>query len=67
MVFLRDIWILEKRLLDFFNHWERLLEDRRHAELVADSRSSQGDPKVSFSDMLKQVAHTYIPNIYKKI
>jgi zinc finger SWIM domain-containing protein 3 len=32
---------------------------------VADLRSSQGDPKVLFSDMLKQAAGIYTPSIYK--
>jgi zinc finger SWIM domain-containing protein 3 len=54
-----------KRLLDFFIHWERLLEDRRHAELVADPRASQGDSKVPFSEMLRQAANIYTPSVYK--
>jgi zinc finger SWIM domain-containing protein 3 len=55
----------KKRLLDFFSHWERLLEDRRHLELVADLRASQGTPKVPFSNMLKQVSRIYTPTMYK--
>jgi zinc finger SWIM domain-containing protein 3 len=65
MMFLRDIWILEKDYSIFLTTGSEFLEDRRHAEFVADSRSSQGDPKVPFSDMLKQVARTYTPSIYK--
>jgi zinc finger SWIM domain-containing protein 3 len=55
----------KKRLLDFFNHWERLLEDCRHAELVADSQASQDNLKFFFSDMLKQAASIYTPSVYK--
>jgi zinc finger SWIM domain-containing protein 3 len=55
----------KQRLLDFFNHFERLLEDQRNAELAADYRASQGIPKVPFSVMLKQAARTYTPKIYE--
>ncbi|XP_078167981.1 protein FAR1-RELATED SEQUENCE 5-like isoform X2 [Carex rostrata] len=55
----------KERLLDFFNHWERILEDRRYAELEADARASQGNPKVPFSEMLKQASIIYTPSVYK--
>ena len=54
-----------ERLLDFFNHWERILEQRRYAELEADARASQGNPKVPFSEMLKQASIIYTPSVYK--
>ncbi|KAJ3672365.1 hypothetical protein LUZ60_007086 [Juncus effusus] len=54
-----------QRLLDFFNHYERLLEERRDAELLFDFRASQGIPSFQFSDMLKQAGAILTPTVYK--
>ena len=55
----------KQQLLDFFNHYERLLEERRHAELISDFYANQGTPRVEFSDMLKQAASILTPKVYK--
>ena len=55
----------KQRLLEFFNHYERLLEERRHAELISDFYANEGTPRVEFSDMLKQAASILTPRVYK--
>ena len=56
----------QTKLFEFFDHWERFLKEWCHAELVADVNASQGNPKVSFSEMLKQALVIYTPTIYKE-
>jgi len=54
-----------QRLLDFFGHYNRLIEERRHKELVSDFRANQGAPKVPFSNLLKQDASLYTLKVFK--
>ncbi|XP_078158902.1 protein FAR1-RELATED SEQUENCE 5-like [Carex rostrata] len=55
----------KQRLLDFFNHYESLLEERCQAELISDFYANQSTPRVEFSDMLKQAASFLTPSVYK--
>ncbi|XP_047337223.1 protein FAR1-RELATED SEQUENCE 5-like [Impatiens glandulifera] len=54
------------KFLDFFNHFERLLEDRRYEELKAETRSKVSAPFLEFPiEILKQASSIYTPEIYK--
>lgn len=56
---------LERDLLSFFVQFERLLCDRRSAELQADVSASQSTKKPPSMRILKQAADIYTPAAYK--
>ncbi|CAL5086112.1 unnamed protein product [Urochloa decumbens] len=56
---------LEHDLLNFFEQFERLLSDRRSAELEADVNASQNTKKPPSMRMLRQAANVYTPAAFK--
>ncbi|XP_027158096.1 protein FAR1-RELATED SEQUENCE 5-like [Coffea eugenioides] len=51
---------------EFFNHFERLVDDRRYKELKADFRVYTSTPVLPFDvDVLKQAASVYTPEVFK--
>ncbi|KAJ8766697.1 hypothetical protein K2173_004521 [Erythroxylum novogranatense] len=53
-------------LLQFFNHFHRLLDDRRYEELKADFRSNVSIPTLSApAKILKHAATVYTPEVFK--
>jgi zinc finger SWIM domain-containing protein 3 len=52
-------------LLDFFKHYERAVDDRRHAELDSDFYASQTTPKVPRVRMLMQTSKEYTPAMFE--
>ncbi|XP_047333567.1 protein FAR1-RELATED SEQUENCE 5-like [Impatiens glandulifera] len=54
------------KFLDFFNHFERLLEDRRYEELKIETQSKLSVPFLEFPIViLKQANSIYTPEAYK--
>ncbi|XP_042436421.1 protein FAR1-RELATED SEQUENCE 9-like [Zingiber officinale] len=54
------------KFLDFFNHVQRLLDDRRYEELKADFRSNTTVPYLMFPiEILKHASEIYTPETYK--
>ncbi|XP_057794383.1 protein FAR1-RELATED SEQUENCE 5-like [Salvia miltiorrhiza] len=54
------------KFLDFFNHFERLLEDRRYEEVKADFRANTSLPCLSYPvEILKHAVSIYTPEVYK--
>ncbi|XP_058210025.1 protein FAR1-RELATED SEQUENCE 5-like isoform X1 [Rhododendron vialii] len=52
-------------LLQFFHHFQRLVDDRRYEELKADFRATQSTPSLSFPvEMLKHAASMYTPDVF---
>ncbi|KAL6856120.1 hypothetical protein ACP4OV_018922 [Aristida adscensionis] len=56
---------LEYDLLNFFEHFERLLCDRRSAELEADVNANQNTKKPPSMRILRQAANVYTPAAFK--
>lgn len=56
---------LETELSSFFEQYERILDERRCAELQADVNASQSTKKPPSMRMLKQAANVYTPNAFK--
>ncbi|XP_065876597.1 protein FAR1-RELATED SEQUENCE 5-like [Euphorbia lathyris] len=53
-------------LLRFFRHFQRLVDDRRYKELIADFRASHTIPTLSFPvKILKDAAKVYTPALFK--
>ncbi|KAL6289829.1 hypothetical protein ACE6H2_007339 [Prunus campanulata] len=53
-------------LLRFFQHFQRLVEDRRYEELKAEFKASQSSPTLSFPvEILKHAANVYTPKVFK--
>ncbi|KAK6146713.1 hypothetical protein DH2020_020582 [Rehmannia glutinosa] len=53
-------------LLQFFHHFDRLVDDRRYQELKADLRTSQSTPVVSFPvQILKHAASIYTHEVFE--
>ncbi|PRQ24833.1 putative transcription factor FAR family [Rosa chinensis] len=53
-------------LLRFFRHFQRLLDDRRYNESVANFKSSQTTPALSFPvKILRNAAKVYTPAVFK--
>ncbi|XP_016652765.1 PREDICTED: protein FAR1-RELATED SEQUENCE 5-like [Prunus mume] len=53
-------------LLRFFQHFQRLVEDRRYQELKAEFRASQSSPALSFPvEILKHASNIYTPEVFK--
>nr|XP_027062985.1 protein FAR1-RELATED SEQUENCE 5-like [Coffea arabica] len=51
---------------EFFNHFERLVDDRRYKELKADFRVYMSTPVLPFDvDVLKQATSVYTPEVFK--
>lgn len=55
----------ETELLHFYEHYERLIDDRRFAELQADAHASQSARKVPSMRVLRQAANAYTPAAFK--
>ncbi|XP_073001187.1 protein FAR1-RELATED SEQUENCE 5-like [Typha latifolia] len=55
----------ETDLLSFFEHYERLLDERRFAELQADWNAGQSTKKAPSMRMLRQAANAYTPAAFK--
>ncbi|OAY78912.1 Protein FAR1-RELATED SEQUENCE 7, partial [Ananas comosus] len=55
----------ETELSSFFEQYERILDERRCAELQADVNASQSTKKPPSMRMLKQAANVYTPNAFK--
>ncbi|XP_042396864.1 protein FAR1-RELATED SEQUENCE 12-like [Zingiber officinale] len=54
------------KFLDFFSHFQRLLDDRRYEELKADFKSNTTVPYLMFSiEILKHASEIYTPEVYK--
>ncbi|PSS16368.1 Protein FAR1-RELATED SEQUENCE like [Actinidia chinensis var. chinensis] len=52
-------------LLQFFQHFQRLVDDRRYEELKANFRATQSTPFLSFPiEMLKHAARIYTPEVF---
>lgn len=56
---------LECDLLNFFEQFERLLCDRRSAEMEADVNANQSTKKPPSMRMLRQAANAYTPSAFK--
>ncbi|PKA46963.1 Protein FAR1-like 5 [Apostasia shenzhenica] len=56
---------LQHKLLDFFKHYENLLDEKRNAELQADYRAGHSSSKMPASRMLRQAANLYTPSVFK--
>ncbi|KAJ8617285.1 hypothetical protein MRB53_013471 [Persea americana] len=55
-----------KVIVDFFDHFERLLEDRRFAELQANFKMTQTLPTIKVQvPILMHAATVYTPSVYK--
>ncbi|XP_008240644.1 PREDICTED: protein FAR1-RELATED SEQUENCE 5-like [Prunus mume] len=53
-------------LLRFFQHFQRLVEDRRYEELKAEFKASQSSPTLSFTvEILKHEANVYTLKVFK--
>ncbi|XP_021800758.1 protein FAR1-RELATED SEQUENCE 5-like [Prunus avium] len=53
-------------LLRLFQHFQRLVEDRRYQELKAEFRASQSSPALSFPvEILKHASNIYTPEVFK--
>ncbi|XP_073355380.1 protein FAR1-RELATED SEQUENCE 5-like [Aegilops tauschii subsp. strangulata] len=52
-------------LLDFFKHYERVVDDRRYAEVESDFYASQTSPKVPHVQMLIQTSKVYTPAMFE--
>ncbi|KAJ0963224.1 hypothetical protein J5N97_028346 [Dioscorea zingiberensis] len=52
-------------MLQFLGHYDRVLEERRRAEMRADINTCQSLPRIPSFRMLKQAASAYTPAIYK--
>lgn len=53
-------------LLRFFEHYERVLEDRRYEELIADFKMMQTSPiLVTNAEMLQHAVDIYTPEVFK--
>ncbi|XP_059454937.1 protein FAR1-RELATED SEQUENCE 5-like [Corylus avellana] len=55
-------------MMEFFQHFERVVEQKRHKELEAEFHAREKLPTLALknSPMLKQASHTYTPVIFKK-
>ncbi|XP_042410194.1 protein FAR1-RELATED SEQUENCE 4-like [Zingiber officinale] len=54
------------KFLDFFSHFQRLLDDRRYEELKADFKSNTTVPYLMFPiEILKHASEIYTPEVYK--
>ncbi|EAZ01211.1 hypothetical protein OsI_23236 [Oryza sativa Indica Group] len=53
------------RQADFFKHFERAVDDRRHAELQSDFYASQTSPRMPKVHMLIQASKAYTPAIFE--
>ncbi|CAN6199448.1 unnamed protein product [Urochloa humidicola] len=62
---LKKYLCLEHGLLNFFEQFERLLSDRRSAELEADVNANQNTKKPPSMRMLRQAANVYTPAAFK--
>ncbi|XP_058217332.1 protein FAR1-RELATED SEQUENCE 9-like [Rhododendron vialii] len=52
-------------LLQFFHHFQRLVDDPRYEELKADFRATQSTPSLSFPvEMLKHAASMYTSDVF---
>ncbi|XP_020244856.1 protein FAR1-RELATED SEQUENCE 5-like [Asparagus officinalis] len=56
---------LQLDLLSFFNHYERMLNEHRYAELQADFHATQSFPRIPPSKMLRQAANMYTPTVFE--
>ncbi|CAL9165329.1 protein FAR1-RELATED SEQUENCE 5-like [Musa acuminata AAA Group] len=54
-----------KELPSFFEHYERILSERRHAELQDDFDANQSTQKPPSMRMLRQAANAYTPAAYR--
>ncbi|XP_057775054.1 protein FAR1-RELATED SEQUENCE 9-like [Salvia miltiorrhiza] len=55
------------KFLEFFNHFQRLLEDRRYEELKADFKANTSIPSMVYPvEILKHATSIYTPEVYKK-
>ncbi|KAG8366505.1 hypothetical protein BUALT_Bualt17G0087000 [Buddleja alternifolia] len=53
-------------LLQFFHHFDRLIDDRRYEELKADLRTSRSTPVASFlAEILKHAATVYTHKVFE--
>ncbi|KAH6762302.1 hypothetical protein C2S52_019735 [Perilla frutescens var. hirtella] len=56
----------QHKFLEFFNHFQRLIEDRRYDEIRADFKSNITIPYLIYPvEILKHVASVYTPEVYK--
>ncbi|XP_073106591.1 protein FAR1-RELATED SEQUENCE 5 isoform X1 [Elaeis guineensis] len=55
----------ERELLSFFEHYERILDERRCAELQADANANLSTKKPPSIRMLRQAANAYTPAAFK--
>ncbi|KAJ0975898.1 hypothetical protein J5N97_017863 [Dioscorea zingiberensis] len=55
----------ELGLLSFFEHYERILDERRFSEMQADVSAGQNNRKIPSMRILKQAANAYTPAAYK--
>ncbi|XP_057806580.1 protein FAR1-RELATED SEQUENCE 1-like [Salvia miltiorrhiza] len=54
------------KFLEFFKHFQRLLDDRRYEEIKADFKASTSVPHLTYPvQILKQAAGIYTPEVYK--
>ncbi|XP_020111924.1 protein FAR1-RELATED SEQUENCE 7-like [Ananas comosus] len=64
-IFLKKFLDLELDLLDFMKHYEKVVDERRQAEVEADLSSNQTVLQFPSSKMLKQAANAYTPAVFK--
>ncbi|PKA47433.1 Protein FAR1-like 5 [Apostasia shenzhenica] len=55
----------ETELLCFYEHYVRLLDDRRSAEVLSDAQASQSARKLPSMRVLRQAANAYTPAAFK--
>ncbi|WOL04083.1 protein FAR1-RELATED SEQUENCE 12-like [Canna indica] len=54
----------EHDLMQFFEHYEVMLHERRYAESVADHHATESNSLVASSRMLRQAANVYSPSLF---
>ncbi|KAL0917197.1 hypothetical protein M5K25_012245 [Dendrobium thyrsiflorum] len=57
--------IQARELLNFYEHYNKLLDERRFAELQADAHASQSARKLPSMRVLRQAADSYTPAAFK--
>ncbi|KAK2640944.1 hypothetical protein Ddye_022707 [Dipteronia dyeriana] len=63
---LKKYLMLSHNLMRFFEPYERVLEDRRYEELIADFKMMQTSPMlVTNAEMLQDVVDIYTPKVFK--
>lgn len=55
----------EQDILQFFDHFEKIINEHRHVELQADFYATQSSILIAPSRMLRQAANAYTPTVFE--